>query len=351
MLKELIQNKFRDAGIVIVLRSENPELWKQGLLSLDYIPVDYMGYLIDYELAYRSKEMAEIQDLSVTILHDNRPSGVWPLSAGTDAFGKIVIGSNGGDIRPPLLAGTLPPRLARSISRCCLDLLKNACRNIQQSKIQSSYGFCGNYGMSDWHNHFMRDGATTILKHDLFLDLTPELEIIKSNFRKSYKALINSAGKIWNIELLKNDNVVKWNEFRELHCAVSGKITRSDKTWLLQHQAISNGNAFCIFLRDKSDKMIGGGFFETSRDEGVYGVGVFDRSLFDKPLGHVVQYHAIDEMKKRGIRWYKLGERSYPGDVPTPSEKMMSISDFKQGFSSHLFPNYLISLSIHHEVF
>jgi len=66
---------------------------------------------------------------------------------------------------------------------------------------------------------------------------------------------------------------------------------------------IGNQNAFSVYLRDTEGAMIGGGFFNFTRDEGVYSVGAYDRSLFDKPLGHVVQFRAIEELKSRGIRW------------------------------------------------
>ena len=66
----------------------------------------------------------------------------------------------------------------------------------------------------------------------------------------------------------------------------------------------------------------------------------FKSSLFDKPLGHLVQYRAIEELKKRGIRWYKIGTRPYISDIPKPTEKEISIGEFKQGFASFLFPRY-----------
>jgi len=86
--------------------------------------------------------------------------------------------------------------------------------------------------------------------------------------------------------------------------------------------------------------MVGGALFHTTPDEGLYAVGAYDRSLFDKPLGHVAQALAIEEMVRRGIRWYRIGTRTYPGDSPAPSTKDLNISDFKQGFASHLFARF-----------
>ena len=88
--------------------------------------------------------------------------------------------------------------------------------------------------------------------------------------------------------------------------------------------------------------MVGGGFFRISCDEGVYSVGAYNRDFFDQPLGHVVQYCAIEEMKNRGIRWYKIGLRHYPTEVPSPTDKEIQIGEFKQGFASHLFPRFLL---------
>ena len=78
------------------------------------------------------------------------------------------------------------------------------------------------------------------------------------------------------------------------------------------------------------------------RDECAYGVGTYDRSLFEKPLGHVVQYCAIELMKARELRWYKIGQRPYPSEQPRATDKEFSIAEFKQGFATHLFPQYVL---------
>ena len=104
--------------------------------------------------------------------------------------------------------------------------------------------------------------------------------------------------------------------------------------------AIAANCAFLVYLRNSAGKMIGGGYFEHSHDEASYAVGAYDRSLFDKPLGHVVQFHAISEMKRRNLSWYRIGARAFMGDQSQPSAKEISISDFKQGFASDLMPRF-----------
>jgi lipid II:glycine glycyltransferase (peptidoglycan interpeptide bridge formation enzyme) len=110
-----------------------------------------------------------------------------------------------------------------------------------------------------------------------------------------------------------------------------------------QLNAIKNRDAFLIYLLDDKDTMIGGGYFALTRTEGLYAVGVYDRTLFDRPVGYLVQHDAIKEMIRRGIRWYKLGALPFETDDPTPTEKEVSIGAFKKHFSSHAFPKYIFT--------
>ena len=90
---------------------------------------------------------------------------------------------------------------------------------------------------------------------------------------------------------------------------------------------------------------VGGGLFACTRDEAAYSVAAYDRELFDKPLGHVVQFTAIKALKERGIRWYRIGARPFVGDAPAPSEKELAIADFKHGFASHLHQRRLLRVA------
>jgi len=198
-------------------------------------------------------------------------------------------------------------------------------------------------GLSEWMGLLLTQGGYPILGCDLFVDLSLSIDSIKSHFRKSYKSLINSGSKNFKIVTCCDANPLSWNEFRSLHLEVSGRVTRSDESWNLQYKSIELGEAFLIALRDDTGRMVGGGFFNATVDEALYAVGVYDRRLFEHPLGHMVQYAAILEMKRRGIKWYKLGSMALPYLQSAPSEKEISISHFKEGFATHLFPNYRIS--------
>jgi FemAB family protein len=163
---------------------------------------------------------------------------------------------------------------------------------------------------------------------------------------KSYKSLINQVERLWKIETIIRIERSVWDEFRDLHQKVSGRSTRSMRTWDLHFDSINHGDAFLVTLRGCDSQLVGAGLFFTSRDEGYYAVAAYDRSLFEMPIGHVAQLHAIREMKRRGVLWYGLGLRRYKQEHYRPTDKELSISEFKQGFSSHTIPRYKVSLHI-----
>jgi FemAB family protein len=165
---------------------------------------------------------------------------------------------------------------------------------------------------------------------------------IKAQFRKSYRPLVSSGLRTWRVFEMTGADEPRWQQFRDLHAHVAGRVTRSAQSWEHQYQSICTGDGFLIYLLDGADRMVGGGYFQTSRDEGVYAVAAYDRALFDKPLGHVVQHRAIEVLKERGARWYKIGARPYPGETPVATSKELSIADFKQGFATHFFPRYVL---------
>ncbi len=337
---ENLESLLVEVGLHAKRRKDASADWQQTTYKTAYLPVDYSCAMMNYQIAYWSGNGLACKDISLVLMHDNRPCGLWPLSATLEADGQWRIGSNGGAVLSPLFVAGLARKSVKSVTTGCLTFLEALCAQVGRLGIDTSEPFAGGEGLSEWHDRLMQGGAKVELRHDLFIDLSGSLADIKNGFRKSYKALVTSGSKLWKVQVITAADPQQWDEFRLLHRAVSGRVTRSEESWRLQHEAITSGDAFFVCLRDDAGRMVGGGLFHVTEHEGLYAVGAYDRSLFDKPLGHVVQYHAIEEMKSRGLRWYKLGARVYSGDTPSPSDKEITISNFKQGFASHLFPRY-----------
>lgn len=193
-----------------------------------------------------------------------------------------------------------------------------------------------------WYRKCMEHGAVLQTVNDLYIDLSLPENKYYSGIRKSYKSLIHEGSRLWKVRLLKDGlSEEDFEVFRLFHIQVAGRITRSEETWELQRQAMASSNMFIVAIYDESDTMVGYGMFSITRDEGVYAIGVYDRTLFDKPLGHLIQWEAIRYMRQLGLRWYKIGKRFYTGDTLAPTDKEVSIAYYKEGFATNLFVNLI----------
>jgi len=341
-----IQRLMEQSDLTAILRIEQPDKWQNAWANISMQPVAYAASMIDYQHAYMRDSGVSLVDISMVLLNDGKPCGVWPLTLTLGVSSKLS--SNINPILPPLYISNLSQRTVKKITSSALRFVENISKKLTQSAIHSQeaslpIGSC--HGLSEWHQRLLSNGAIVNVKHDLYVDLALEIDDIRARFRKSYRPLISVGHKTWSTELMDFGNVNEcvWEEFKSLHHKVAGRITRGDKTWGLQYQMILRNEAMLICLRDTAPdhKMVGAGFFQYTRDEGLYAVGAYDRELFDKPIGHVVQQCAIERMKQLNLLWYQIGERFYPSDNPKPTEKELSISLFKQGFSSHVFPRFI----------
>lgn len=326
------------AGLTAKLRIEAPQEWKLASKEIPYKPVAYSESMMDYMVAYFLGNGQQIVDISLVLQYDQKVCGIWPLSLNLSCVDKI--GSNGGSILPPLFVSKFPKKSQKSVVKGCLKLLSELSERYGQEVLRSEEVFNASTGISEWHLQVMERGATAQVGHDLFVELSLPMVEIRANFRKSYKSLINYGLKCWSVKILSEKDDITWERFRALHQYVAEKVTRSKKTWDMQHKAIVDGKAFLVYLESSAGDMVGGGLFHTTRQEALYAVGAYDRNLFDKPLGHVVQYAAIEEMKNRGILWYCIGGRPFQSDTPKPTPKEVSIAEFKQGFATHVHPRY-----------
>lgn len=324
-----------DIGLIADFMNNRHEDWDSVINNAEYASVIYLRNFVNYQMKYMSVAVDEYVDLAMVIYHDLKPVAVWPFCLRRSNV-SWVCGSNEGAVCPPLFVKSIGEKTRKSIIDKCFLLIENICSQTGQVSWQGIESI-GATGVSNWYRKILDKDARVSISHELYVDLSLSIENIRKNIRKSYKSLLTAGNKLWNISIIDNDQPDIFTEFRQLHCRVAGRITRGIETWDLQQEAIAKKEAFLITLRDKEGILVGGGLFYISRDEGLYAVGAYDRNLFDKPLGHVVQMKAIEMMKELGIRWYKIGHRPYVSDANAPTEKEITIGKFKEGFATNIF--------------
>tara|TARA_B110000459_G_C16544220_1_gene463472 strand:- start:15 stop:1076 length:1062 start_codon:yes stop_codon:yes gene_type:complete len=345
--REKISEILKKNNINLVYREENINLWNEVFNSLESKPVRYLNSSIDYYIKYSHDQGSDCMDLSCIIFSDINPIAIWPLSMNKE-LSSLMLSSHGSPILEPLFINC-PKKTSKNTTRNCINAASDIANELNMKSWLSFSNVVNNFSLSNWHLISMSLGASISSMHELYVDLNMPIDEIKSNFRKSYRPLVNLGEKLWDITLINTDSSSKKieehiNEFRQLHQEVSGKKTRSTESWNFQRDCIANNEAFLVCLRDETDKLIGAGYFSFTSDEGVYAIAAYDRNLFEKPLGHIVQFKAIKELQNMGCNWYYIGRRSFENDFPKPSDKEISISKFKEGFSTNVFPSFTLEV-------
>ncbi len=331
-----------------ISRSSQIKQWDQFLEEITYAPFLYTNSSILYQEEYRKNYFKNYLDLSSIIIFKGSMMGILPLGVCIIKEKYIIFSQtnfNGLNEPPPLnkpiFNSLYSEKIINIVSIEIYSIINKIVKLLNIKEWRSADNFEGFSGITSWHLLSMTKGAEVSLIHELYVDLTLDLGFIKSKFRKSYKSLIKEEKyDLTSFVMSKNDHKT-WSEFKKLHLYSAGKVTRSDESWRLHFEDINNNCGMLIYLRDKEGSFLGGGFFNYSKDEAVYSVAAYNRDFFHLPLGHIVQFRAINELKKRGIKSYRIGHLPFKGDEVLPSEKYLNIGIFKKGFATKILPKYI----------
>jgi len=347
MSREFFRSALSDFGVHVRFREEEPEDWDFVNRNLGFQGVIESDANVTYQKSYFSNFSQD--DLSLVLYKKNgEPCGIAPLCV-REFKGERFFASANVSVEPIQFIENLSNAECKRISKSFLKALVNyaTLRDIDEFKCHAYCEKTTN-AINGWHLSCAELANSVRVNYQAYVDLTNDLGAIRGDFRKSYKPLINKAEKIWSSKILRSGNIRKrdWNEFRFLHFVAAGNNqTRSDNSWDVQYSQILDESAFLITLYDDNEKMVGGGFFQNTRDQGLYSVAAYDRSQFDRPIGHLVQWLAIKELKRLGVRSYLIGDRPFPNDTPKPTEKEINIGLFKEGFCTGLRSRFVFLFS------
>ena len=327
-----------------VLYLEGTAGWDDVSENLPYIPIAYTRSSLEYQACYMRAFVEELVDISVVLTHKGKAIGIWPLTL-RKQDGMYTFATNQGSVLPPVYRTGTSEKLVKKYDSACLEAMDRFYQE-QSKEVPLKGEWEGQVSFlpsalqwqnATWEKECMERGAEAFIVHDLYVNLSMPIEDIHQKLRKSYRSLLHEGERLWEIKVYDKVPPDLFDEYRLLHKSVAGRETRPLESWELQCKAVNDGDGFLVTLRDDERKMIGGGLFSLSQDEGLYAVGAYDRSLFDKPVSHIVQWTAIKHLKELGRKWHYIGQRFYSGDYHKPTEKECSISYFKEGFATDSF--------------
>lgn len=336
-----IRSWFSIKGVQICQRIEKKEMWDKVLENSSYPTTEYKHSYIDHCIAFEMGKGLSIYDLSLIIKLNGYYVGIWPISI-SKGENKFFLTTGGGPIISPKFIKTTEEKVQKKIIKLCHEIIRLLAENYRIESWQTIDLYNGEGCISKWHLKSIEQSINRKIYFDGYIDLKKELKEIRKGYRDSYKSLVNSGRKIWKTGVVAEEGDRKiWDEFRYLHMNSAGKITRNDETWNLQYEEIISGTAILVWLKNSDGSLVGAGFFDFTRIEATYNCAAYDRRYFDKPLGHVVQDIAIEELKSRKIEKYRIGRIGSKLDTPSLTKKETDISDFKRGFITEIYPRYI----------
>jgi FemAB family protein len=313
--------------------STNVEEWQSVLNQCKVVPSTcYLLSSTQYYVAYYLKNNAI--NFSLVLHLDKQAVGIMPLMIHQNERFKWVLSSNGVEIVEPIFIPTLAPkvkkRLESQLARV-IFALSSVLSIVRCQFVNMEYD-----RVTSWYLMWANKASEVFSTHHLLVDLSLPLKDIRLKFRKSYRSLVNKDLRGWRVEVHEQVSDETFEQFRLLHQEVVGGITRSIESWNEQRNQIDTSESFLVTVSDENESLVGAGLFVCSPYQGTYSVGAYKRELFDKPIGHPIQLKAIETLKKKGVLWYEIGQKHLKVDKGAATEKELSISQFKEGFSTHV---------------
>ncbi len=330
MIKEKLTQIIQDVSVDV---RTNVEEWQSVLNQCKVVPSTfYLLSTTQYYVAYYLKNNAI--NSSLVLYDDKKAVGVMPLMIHQNERFKWVLSSNGVEVVEPIFIPTLAPkvkkRLESQLARVILAL-SSALSIVRCQFVNMEYD-----QVTSWYLMWANKASEVFSTHHLLVDLSLPLKEIRLRFRKSYKPLVNKGLREWRVEVHEQVSDETFKQFRLLHQEVAGRITRPIESWNEQRNQIDTSESFLVTVSDENESLVGAGLFVCSPYQGTYSVGVYKRELFDKPISHPIQLKAIETLKKKGVLWYEIGQKHLKVDKGSATEKELSISQFKEGFSTHV---------------
>ena len=257
---------------------KNLNLWKKTLIELNCHDHYQSNSFLNYQNEYLKNTSKEI---SFIAFKNNKPLFIFPLFYN---FKEIYFHNFDEFIKLPNI------EINEKIEKIILSLFD-----------KNNASFFGIY--KNQQNKFYNVGSCETLN----INLRNNLDIIFSNFRKSYKSLIRKKSSEINMSInFKNDCSNEWEEFKKLHLSLAGKATRTIKSWEIQKDNILKGKGLFIYFK-KDGKLISGAFFDLTDKDIKYSVSLTDKNYFNYNCNHKILYQAIKFGHEKKISNMYLG--------------------------------------------
>jgi len=339
-----VSTKTNEDISIILLDDTHRQAWDDFCLRTSEAWFWHTTHWLDYTLAYRPE--CTPSSHSFLVFAGGEIVAICPLVLETslEAGEEIRQFSNGGDAVPaPAFADGLPENTRSKVARAVLRQIDALAAVNRVHRISFRISPPARWFWRFTHpqpNPLLQNGFSDISLLTQVIDLSLPEEQLLRDMRKGHRADIKRAEKLMSASVLDSSNITAdaFQRYRLLHRKAAGRTTRPLKTFELMHSWIQQGLAVlsCATLDGKD---IGFALVSVYKDGAYYSSGCVDPDYNHLPVGHLLQWAAMQWLKAHKVRHYEIGLQlcsSQPHSIV--SEKEWNISFFKRGFGGSTVP-------------
>jgi hypothetical protein len=298
---------------------------------------DWLEYILEYQPAWNPVSLSFLCEC------EGRIEAICPLVLETHEDGTTQFSYGGDAVPAPAFANGLPSKHGKEMAVAVFEHIDLLARdhNVQRAFFRASPP-----APNEWQpprkeiRPMTRFGYLDISLATQIVDLSPDEPALLRDMRKGHRAAIKQADKVLSSVVFDklSINDVVFDEYRLLHAKAAGRVTRPLSTFQMMRDWIRQGYAIlsCAY-RDGTP--VGFALVSVYKGAAYYSSGCEDPEHNRFPIGHLIQWRAIQWLKQNGVRLYELGVQHFhtmPHAIV--SEKEINISMFKRGFGGVSVP-------------
>jgi hypothetical protein len=305
---------------------------------------------LNYYSAYN-----KIKNISFTIFHENKLVALIPLAKNSNTK-KVSFSFGNGLIFAPVFSSKITQSQKKRIYNYIFELIK---KNFLLKKLKINFQVSPVYFKNNKVEIFSKNQFELLAYSKFFnvnntfiADLNLDEDQLKSNMSKYHRKNINKTSKIENLKFKiinyknkKKEIHEKFNEFKKYHRISAGRVTRPKKTWDIMLKKIFDKEAdlFYLNLINKSVSYLYCARFNNF----AWGWTQVNLKKYESiSPRHFLEWNAMKYYKNNKFHFYEIGEMHYAHDKLKPTDKEISISEFKEKYGSDKYPKALFGVEI-----
>lgn len=333
-----------DKLTIVPLTPERYAEWDQFCLHSPDAWFWHTSQWLEYTLRYRPE--LQPRSYSFFCLHTGSVAAVCPLILETynrDADPMREF-SYGGDTGPaPALADTLSEQTKKKVLQSAFAYVDELARqlNVARASFRMS-PLAGSF----WDapipkpNPLLKLGFSDVSLTTQVIGLVADEQQLLVGMRKGHRADITRSEKLLQATVLDKDSVTSesFERYRMLHHRAAGRVTRPLATFQMMYNWIRDGLAI-LSVANLHGKDVGFALVSVYKDGAYYSSSCEDPEHNDLPIGHILQWRALQWLQRHSVRRYEIGLQFYSSQPHAiVSEKESNISFFKRGFGGSPVP-------------